>query len=124
MARDVYTHNETDPVNFTTEKIGGVERPVPDEPHIRSKVDTEPKEQTVQTGFARGGTTRPPAGVSGQVEQLDNDGKPVKVHPGEIAKEVEENGPHAGLKKLGGPDSPPGDPSPESASKPSKKKDS
>lgn len=100
-------------VNFETREVDGVKRPIPVEPHIStsgvpSRVDKEP---TVQAGYARGGTDRPANGVSGEVEQLDNQGRVTKVHPGEVALAVREDGPQAGLDKLGG-GLPPGEPEP------------
>lgn len=112
VAHDYQAGKTTSPVNFKT--VDG--RPVPDEPHIGSTTTVPEREASVQTGFVRGGTTRPPKGQSGEVEQLDNDGKPTKVHPGEITRIVTEEGPQAALKKLGG-DLPPGDPEPKSAKK-------
>lgn len=109
--------NANEPVNFKTEKVDGQERIIADEPHIGSTLtEDEDREPSVQTGFARGGTSRPAKGVSGKVEQLDNDGNVVKEHPGEIARIVREEGPQAGLKKLGG-DLPPGEPEPEGKGK-------
>lgn len=96
-ARD-RTGKVTNPVNFKTVKG----RPVPDEPHIGStEVERDPKEATEQAGFARGGTTRPPKGDDGGVKQLDNDGNPIGVHPGEIAKITKEDGPKAAADKVG-----------------------
>lgn len=116
VARDNQAGVTTNPVNYKTEKVDGVERIVPSEPHIGTTINTEPKEATVQTGYARGGTSRPAEGQSGEVEQLDNTGKPVKEHPGEIARIVREDGSQAGLDALNGK-VPPGDPEPKSAGK-------
>lgn len=116
VAHDYQAGKSTSPVNFKT--VDG--RPVPDEPHIGSTTTVPEREPTVQAGFVRGGTTRPPKGQSGEVEQLDNQGKPTKFHPGEIAKIAEEEGPKAAADKVGG-GTPPGDPEPKSAKSSSKK---
>lgn len=116
VAHDYQAGKSTSPVSFETKTVDGVKRPVPTEPHIGSTTTVNEREATVQTGYARGGTTRPPKGQSGEVEQLDNDGNPVAIHPGEIARIVEEEGSQAANKKLTG-DVPPGDPEPTSKKK-------
>lgn len=109
VAHDYQAGKTTSPVNFKIEDG----RPVPDEPHIGSKTDVPDRPTSVQAGFVRGGTTRPTEGQSGDVEQLDNDGKPTKVHPGEVARAMREEGPQAAAEKVGG-GTPPGDPEPSS----------
>lgn len=110
MARDNLKNVETSPVQWEVRKVEGPdgeeqERPVPVEPHIGSTVAGHEVEQTVQTGYVRGGTSRPPEDSDqepGQVQQLDNDGNPVDVHPGEIARVQREEGSQAAADKLGG----------------------
>lgn len=119
VARDLTTGNTTSPVRYVENddynKDDGSPKFLPAEPHIGLRAtNDEAPEETVQTGYVRGGTSNPPEGSDGNVQQLDNDGKVTKVHPGEIALIVEREGPHAALKKLTGPETPPGDPEPSS----------
>lgn len=126
VARDLSTGNTTSPVRYIENpdynKDDGSPQFLPAEPQVNfPRYDGGPVEETVQTGFVRGGTSNPPEGSDGNVQQLDNDGKVTKVHPGEVAQEVRDNGPHAGLKKMSGPETPPGDPDPSGNKKGGKK---
>lgn len=75
---------------------------LPSEPHVGGTVHAEQTEETVPTGFVRGGTTNPIGGVSGEVEQLDNDGRVVAVDPAEVARVQREQGSQAAARRLAG----------------------
>lgn len=107
VAHDYQAGKTTHPTNFKIVEVEGpdgkkTKRPFPDEPHIGSKTDVPERPTSVQAGFVRGGTTRPTGDESGEVEQLDNDGKPTKVHPGEVARAMREDGPQAAADKVSG----------------------
>ncbi len=93
VAHDNIAGKVTSPVNYG-------EDGKPDEPQINFPQEQEPKASAEALGSVRGGTTRPTEGNSGDVEQLDNDGKVTKLHPGAIVKELRENGPKAAAKLL------------------------
>lgn len=126
VARDLSTGRVTEPVRYIENpdynKDDGSPKFLPAEPQIGfARYDGDAPEETVQTGFVRGGSTNPPEGSDGSVQQLDNAGKVTNVHPGEVAQAVEDEGVQAGLDKIGGPDTPPGDPEPASEGSSKKK---
>lgn len=126
VARDLSTGRVTEPVRYVENpdynKDDGSPKFLPAEPQVNfPRYDGEPPEETVQTGYVRGGTTVPPEGSDGSVQQLDNDGKVTKVHPAEVSGAVRDEGVKAGLDALGGSDLPPGDPEPSGNKKGGKK---
>lgn len=126
VARDLTTGKVTEPVKYVenpdyNEKDGSAKF-LPAEPHIGLRArNGEEREATVQTGYARGGSTGNVEGQSLNAEQLDNEGNVAKQSSAEISRIVRDEGPHAANKAMGGPDTPPGDPEPSKGGKKGKK---
>lgn len=129
VARDLTTGKVSQPVRYvenpdyknSKDADPSVPKFLPAEPHIglRARNDEE-REATVQTGYARGGSTANVDGQNLNAEQLDNDGKHVDQSPSEVARIVRDEGPHAANKAMSGKQTPPGDPEPGKDKKGSK----